>query len=175
MPRPGAAGYQLSNPSALDCSAIVASLEVFRMAGIEQLRKKSVDLTAYLESLLVQMSVFAEAKLFSIITPESKAERGAQLSIRLQPGLLDSVLHSLEEAGVVVDERKPDVIRVAPAPLYNSYLDVWQFVQIFEQALQLALKAPQESRLSNGVIDAPFRAATEGADRGTIAYGPNAS
>ena len=141
------------------------------MPGIERLRKKSVDLTAYLECLLLQMSAFTEAKLFSIITPESKAERGAQLSIRLQPGLLDSVLRSLEEAGVVIDERKPDVVRVAPAPLYNSYLDVWQFVQILEQALQSASKKSQQS---NGVTE-PTSRVEERADQGTIAYGPNAS
>lgn len=66
-----------------------------------------------------------------ILTPEDPTQRGAQLSLKLKPGLLDLVLKELEANGVVVDERKPDVIRVAPAPLYNCFVDVWNFAQIF--------------------------------------------
>lgn len=108
-----------------------------------EIRKKSLDLTGYLEHLLLKYPLDAapEDKPFSIITPSNPAERGAQLSLRLGPGLLDSVLEVLEENGVVIDERKPDVIRVAPAPLYNTYADVWQFCQIFFDACQKAVRA----------------------------------
>ena len=104
------------------------------------LREKSVAMTAYLEDLLLEhpLDVPLESRPFTIITPANPEERGAQLSIRLEPELLDIVLEKLEQNGVVTDERKPDVIRVAPAPLYNSYMDVWKFVQIFFACCQEA-------------------------------------
>ncbi|KAE8380715.1 pyridoxal phosphate-dependent transferase [Aspergillus bertholletiae] len=143
VPQPGAAGFQLSNPSVLDMNAVVASLEMFNRASMAEIRKKSLDLTGYLEHLLLKYPIDAapEDKPFSIITPSNPAERGAQLSLRLGPGLLDSVLEALEDNGVVIDERKPDVIRVAPAPLYNTYTDVWQFCRIFLDACQKAARA----------------------------------
>ncbi|KAG9772990.1 kynureninase, partial [Aureobasidium melanogenum] len=137
VPRPGAAGYQLSNPSALDLAAVVASLQIFNETSMAQLRDKSRRLTTYLEQLLHTMTE-RRPGLFDIITSREPEERGAQLSIRLSPGLLDSVLEHLEQEGVVVDERKPDVIRVAPAPLYNSFTDVFRFCQVLEAALDNA-------------------------------------
>ena len=134
-PREGAKGYQLSNPSALDTAAVVASLKIFEEAGIEQLRAKSLKLTGYLEDFLEDMRRNGFAKRFSMITPRSAKQRGAQLSLRLAPGLLDGVLKSLDSNGVVVDERKPDVIRVAPAPLYNTFEDVWNFCRVFKDAI----------------------------------------
>jgi kynureninase len=139
VPRPGAAGYQVSNPSALDLSAVVASLEVFGQTSMSELRRKSESLTKYLEKLLLESPESKHKRPFTILTSSNADERGAQLSLRLEPGLLDSVLRSLEENGVIVDERKPDVIRVAPAPLYNTYLDVWNFVQVFFEACQRAV------------------------------------
>ncbi|PYH47565.1 kynureninase [Aspergillus saccharolyticus JOP 1030-1] len=139
VPQTGAAGYQLSNPSVLDTSALAASLELFNRTSMAQLREKSLKITAYLERLLKYPPESLPKRTFSIITPSNPAERGAQLSLRLAPGLLDSVLEVLEEHGVVIDERKPDVIRVAPAPMYNSYVDVWEFCQVFFKACRLAL------------------------------------
>ena len=104
------------------------------------LRQKSISLTKYLHDLLLQSNTTKHPMPFTVITSTHVAERGAQLSLRLQPGLLDGILHSLEDSGVVVDERKPDVIRVAPAPLYNTYLDVWNFVQIFCEACRKAVQ-----------------------------------
>ncbi|KAE8146036.1 pyridoxal phosphate-dependent transferase [Aspergillus avenaceus] len=143
VPQPGAAGFQVSNPSVLDMNAVVASLELFNRTSMAEIRQKSLNLTGYLEHLLLKYPLDAapEDKPFTIISPSNPAERGAQLSIRLQPGLLDGVLEVLEEHGVVIDERKPDVIRVAPAPLYNTYTDVWQFCQIFFDACQQAVKS----------------------------------
>lgn len=138
VPIPGAAGFQLSNPSIFDITSLSASLEVFAKAGgMEVLREKSIMLTAYLETLLVSTTGFKTGK-FSIITPKEKDERGAQLSLRLEGGLLEVVMKGLEVCGVVVDERKPDVVRVAPAPLYNSFTDVWEFVRIWEEVVEVA-------------------------------------
>lgn len=100
---------------------------------MEALRKKSLELTGYMEHLLLKHPLDAppEEKPFTIITPSDPAQRGAQLSILLHPGYLETVFAKLNASGVIVDERKPDVIRVAPAPLYNTFSDVWQFCQIF--------------------------------------------
>ena len=107
-----------------------------------ELRQKSLNLTGYLEHLLLYPpDATPEDKPFTIITPANPEERGAQLSLLLQPGLLDTVLEVLQSNGVVVDERKPNVIRVAPAPLYNTFIEVWEFCQIFLQACREAVKA----------------------------------
>jgi kynureninase len=141
VPIPGAMGFQLSNPSILDITSLTASLEIFAKAGgMEPLRAKSLKLTAYLETLLLKMEAYSN-KTFEIITPKEGKQRGAQLSLKLQAGLLDVVMKELEESGVVVDERRPDVIRVAPTPLYNSYSDCWEFVRAFREAIEVAVKA----------------------------------
>lgn len=138
VPIPGAAGFQLSNPSILDITSLNASLEVFEMAGgMGPLRERSLKLTEYLETLLDEQ---LKGRPFSIITPREKDQRGAQLSLKLAAGLLDPVMKELEERGVVVDERRPDVIRVAPAPLYNNFGDVFRFVKAFGEALDVVSK-----------------------------------
>ena len=153
VPRPGAAGYQISNPSALDLNAVVASLEIFRSTTVFDLRQKSLRLTGYLERLLIETPTVAPdgERPFTIITPSAPEERGAQLSLKLKAGILESVLRYLQDNGVVVDERKPDVIRVAPAPLYNTYSDVWGFVQIFYQACRRA--TPEAQPLPSTILD----------------------
>ena len=133
VPIPGAAGFQLSNPSILDITSLNASLEVFKMAGgVEVLRERSIRLTEYLETLLDR---HLSGRPFKIVTPRDKDQRGAQLSLKLESGLLNPVMKELEHRGVVVDERQPDVIRVAPAPLYNNFSDVFRFVKAFEESL----------------------------------------
>lgn len=140
LPLPGAAGFQLSNPSVLDITSLNASLEVFKKAGgMGPLREKSLKLTAYLENLLLSSPFFNVA--FEIITPRDPEQRGAQLSVKLESGLLEVVVKGLEERAVVIDERRPDVIRVAPAPLYNTFRDVYEFRHAFDEALELAQKA----------------------------------
>lgn len=143
-PTPGAAGFQLSNPSVADTTALRASLDVFKQTSMAELREKSIKLTKYLEKLLDRLAEQLETSVgscFSVITPRNPDERGAQLSVRLKSGILDSVMESLEEVGVVVDERRPDVIRVAPAPLYNTFEDVLLFVQQFQQACEKAVRS----------------------------------
>ncbi|OBT78342.1 kynureninase [Pseudogymnoascus sp. 05NY08] len=132
-PIPGAGGFQVSNPSTNDLTTVCASLEVFNLTSIAELRKKSLGLTAYLEQRLLALQ--KKSGGFKIITPSNPSERGAQLSVQLEAGLLGGVMEELERAGVIVDERMPDVIRVAPAPIYNNAVDVWRFMDIFEKAL----------------------------------------
>ena len=143
-PVPGAAGFQLSNPSALDITSLSASLEIFEMAGgMAVLRERSKKLTAFLESALEALPEMTRS-LFRVITPKDPEQRGAQLSLLLADGLLAPVMEELTERGVIVDERKPDVIRVAPAPLYNSFEDCVSFVEAFEAALRSPSKAKTE-------------------------------
>lgn len=127
----GAEGWQLSNPSILSMAAIRASLDVFAAAGFDNLRAKSENLTGYLEYLLDELN----NKNITIITPRKKAERGCQLSIQVKSA--NKIVHkNLTEAGVISDWREPDVIRVAPAPLYNSFEDVWEFVERLKKVLK---------------------------------------
>ncbi len=134
QPIPGAEGWQLSNPPILAAAPLLASLPLFDKAGIDNLRAKSLRLTAYLQSLL-------EARLsksLTVTTPSDPEARGCQLSIRLQRSAAEgrAAFDALAAQGVFCDWREPDIIRVAPVPLYNSFLDVWQFVAALEQALQ---------------------------------------
>lgn len=101
---------------------------------MDKIRSKSLLLTAYLEYLLLDGTT-EESRPFRIITPADPGARGAQLSLLLKPGLLDRVAQSLEDAGIICDKRQPDVVRVAPAPLYNTYTEVWKFVQVLKGAL----------------------------------------
>jgi kynureninase len=143
IPTPGAQGYQVSNPSAVDLASLSASLEVFGMTTMEKLREKSLLLTAYAEWLLHDMLVELQDEAgvekqppFRIITPSNPLERGAQLSLLLRPGLLEKVSEALKEGGVVCDQRKPDVVRIAPVPMYSTFTEVWQFMEIFRSALK---------------------------------------
>lgn len=124
-PIPGAAGWQLSNAPIMAMAPHLASLEVFDQAGIQALRQKSMRLTAYLEYLLSQH----EGK-FTIITPRDPEARGAQLSILTQPDNGPAIFKYISDNGVIADWREPNVIRVAPAPIYNSYEDVWRFADL---------------------------------------------
>ena len=130
VPRLGADGWQLSNPPIFAMAPLRASLEMFDSVGINAVREKSVRLTAYLEWALRQ--VFDDR--FSIITPEDPAARGCQLSIRMTQGAED-LSRALTARGVVVDHRKPDVIRLAPTPFYNTFHDVWRVAMAFRDAL----------------------------------------
>ena len=129
VPRAGADGWQLSNPPILSMAPLVASLAIFDEVGMETLRAKSIALTGYLERCLDTIP----GERFDVITPREPERRGCQLSIRVREGARE--LHAaLGAARVVCDYREPDVIRVAPVPLYNSFHDVWQFVSILGSA-----------------------------------------
>ena len=127
---PGAEGWQLSNPAILSMAAIKASLDLFEEAGFENIITKSKSLTGFLEYLIDGLN---NPKI-NIITPKNPKERGCQLSIQVKDA--NKKLHSLlTQNGVISDWREPDVIRVAPAPLYNSYQDVYEFIQRFKKIL----------------------------------------
>jgi kynureninase len=129
-PMAGAEGWQLSNPPILALAPLRASMEIFVEAGMDRLRTKSISLTGYMEFLLHQRI----SQNFLIITPPEPQRRGAQLSIRILAGARD-FSDKLAAEGVIGDFREPDIFRVAPVPLYNSYQDVYRFVQRFAVAL----------------------------------------
>ena len=130
-PIPGAEGWQLSNPSILSAAALRSSLDIFDEAKMERLRAKSALLTGYLEFLLDQ----DRSKRFSIITPRDSAQRGAQLSLRVNENGR-AICDALAKEGIICDWREPDILRVAPVPLYNTFLDVYTFAEKFLSATQ---------------------------------------
>ncbi|WP_420388172.1 kynureninase [Roseivirga sp.] len=132
QPMPGADGWQLSNVNVIGTAAHLASLEIFEEVGMEALRKKSLQLTGYLEFIIDQLS--GEEKLFEIITPRNPEERGAQLSIFFHKNG-KQLFDYLVEQGVIGDWREPNVIRIAPAPLYNSFEDVYHFGRLLKEAI----------------------------------------
>ena len=129
----GVAAWQISNPPILSAAPLIASLGLFQAARMERLRAKSVALTGFLEQLLqpLQSSV-------QLITPAAVESRGCQLSIRILGGGRRGrrVLDRLTELDVICDWREPDVIRVAPIPLYNSFEDVFTFSERLTEVLR---------------------------------------
>ena len=134
-PMIGAEGWQLSNAPVLSMAAHLASLEIFHEAGMENIGKKRDILTAFLEFIIQDISDRNKDKCqFEIITPKLIENRGAQLSV-LAHGKGKEMFDKLTEQGVIADWREPNVIRIAPAPLYNSFEDCWHFGEILEKAL----------------------------------------
>jgi kynureninase len=125
--KPGAAGWNLSTAQVFNTVALKASLELFEQTSITALYAKSRRLTAYLEFLLRQLRHLP----FELITPADSFKRGAQLSLYFRENA-QAVHRQLSSNGVVVDYREPGVIRAAPAPLYNSYQDVYRFFEILK-------------------------------------------
>ncbi|NUO82039.1 kynureninase [candidate division KSB1 bacterium] len=123
---PGAEGWQLSNPPIFQLAALRAAMDIFDEVGMTALRAKSVLLTGYLEYLLMR----EPARNFTIITPRDPEQRGAQLSLRMHKNG-KTILQRLLGQNVICDWREPDLIRVAPAPLYNSFEEVYRFTEIF--------------------------------------------
>jgi kynureninase len=125
IPQHGAAGWQLSNAQILPMAAHKVALDLFTKAGMEALREKSELLTGYLEFLVNQIP----GERYHIITPSNPPERGCQLSIRTD-GDARVLTERLKWEGVIADFRHPDVIRVAPVPMYNTFEEVWRFATI---------------------------------------------
>lgn len=133
-PLPGAEGWQISNLPILSAAPLLASLPLFDAAGMPALRAKSLQLTGYLESLLRAQL----ADSLTILTPADPEARGCQLSLRLRRSSEEArkVFDALAAAGFTGDWREPDVIRVAPVPLYNTFAEVWEFVAALGRFLQ---------------------------------------
>ena len=129
QPLPGAEGWQLSNPPILSMAPLLASLDIFAKADIHRLRDKSRRLSEFLANGLVAAS--ARVK---ILTPDPDA-RGAQLSLVIDADVKEviSIREQLTKAGVVYDWREPNVLRVAPAPLYNTYKEAWTLINLFRE------------------------------------------
>lgn len=125
QPIAGAEGWQLSNPPIFQLAALRASLELFDKATMPAVRAKSERLTGYLEYLLTEIP----NRFVTVTTPSDPQARGCQLSCRVK-GDPRAILKRLNETGAICDFREPDIIRMAPAPLYNSFEDVYKFASV---------------------------------------------
>jgi kynureninase len=136
-PIPGAGGFQLSNPSIMDLASLSAALETFNQMDMQAKREKSLLLTAYAEYLLYRILGRDRSSTapFRIISPKDPLQRGAQLSVLMREGLMEKIGQAFKDEGIVCDQRKPDVIRVAPVPMYNTFEDVCRFMDILEKAI----------------------------------------
>ncbi len=130
VPHPGADGWQLSNPPILAMAPVRASVALFARLGMPGLRSRSVRLTGLLEAGIDQV----EDRRIEILTPRQPEHRGAQLSLRFR-GDVDRFFAGLAARGIVGDVRRPDVIRLAPAPIYNTHVDVWHAVEALRSTL----------------------------------------
>ena len=131
IPEPGAAGWQMSNAPVFGMAIHLASLELFHQAGMPNLRNKSKNLTSFLSFVLEEAKQLNPVLQFDIITPKDANERGAQLSL-LTNDDGKALFDFLAKANIIVDWREPNVIRIAPAPMYNSYEDVFTLGQAFQ-------------------------------------------
>ncbi|GAB5354573.1 hypothetical protein AAMO2058_000130300 [Amorphochlora amoebiformis] len=133
----GAQAWQVSNPAVMPTVCLLGSLQLFEEAGgMRAIRKKSLLLTGLLEHLIDKRIPGDKAR---IITPRDPERRGCQLSILVSVPV-KQVEKALSAGGIIVDVREPDVVRVAPCPLYNTFFEVYRFVEIFEEALQFKSK-----------------------------------
>jgi kynureninase len=132
---PTAEGWQLSNAPVLSMAAHKASLDIFNEAGIHNLHKKRKALTMYAHFILNDINRRPHKKVIEIITPSNENERGCQVSMfMLQNG--KQIFNALTQEGILVDWREPNVIRIAPVPLYNTFEDIWRFGNCIEIILQ---------------------------------------
>ncbi|MBL0335193.1 MAG: kynureninase [Chitinophagaceae bacterium] len=133
-PIPTAEGWQLSNAPVLSMAAHKASLDIFEEAGMDNLHAKREKLAAYLHFILADINQRQAKPIIEVITPQDPAARGCQVSILMLDKGRD-VFNALTEKGVVADWREPNVIRVAPVPLYNNFTDIWKFGKIIDSIL----------------------------------------
>jgi len=134
IPVNSAEGWQLSTPSPILYASHLAALEIFEEAGMEKLRSKSVRLTGFLQFLLDEINRKIPDERIRVLTPREIEWKGCQLSM-LVPGKGRKIYDSLMREGIFVDWREPDVIRLAPVPLYNRFDEVWRFAKELEEAL----------------------------------------
>ena len=130
VPRIGADGWQLSNPPILAMAPLLAALALFDESGMPALRAKSERLTGYLYDLLQRLP----SERFTILTPSAAVRRGCQLSLLLRDRPHE-LMTALQAEGVLCDFREPNILRIAPVPLYNTFHEVWTFARILEQFL----------------------------------------
>ena len=133
-PMPGAEGWQLSNAPVFGMAVMKSSLEIFNEVGMPALRKKSEKLTGYLECIINGLAAEYPDGGISIITSDEPDKRGSQLSLNFE-GRDREFFDKMTAAGVIADFREPCIIRVAPAPLYNSFEDIHTFGQVLRDVL----------------------------------------
>jgi kynureninase len=134
IPIPTAEGWQLSNAPVLSMAAHLASLEIFNEAGMHHLAEKGKELSGYLLFILNEINQSAAEKRIEVLTPENARARGCQVSmLMLRDG--KAIFESLLQEGVIADWREPNVIRVAPVPLYNTFEDVYIFGKLLHRFL----------------------------------------
>jgi kynureninase len=132
----GADGWQVSTPPIMLMALHKASLDIFEQAGgLAPLRLKSELLTGYFEYLLTELNKSKGVEIFKIITPKNKDERGCQLSIVCNQKAKE-LFDYLTKSGVIGDWREPNVIRLSPVPLYNSFKDVFDACGILASAIE---------------------------------------
>ena len=131
-PMEGAAGWQLSNAQIFPMAIHNASLKIFDEVGMKTLSEKSKKLTGYLEFLINGINSEGKTQSFEMITPPNPKDRGAQISLLAKHNGRE-LFEKLTKAGVIADWREPNVIRVAPVPLYNSFEDVYRFAEILRE------------------------------------------
>ncbi len=129
-PIPGAESWQLSNPPILSIAAVWASLKLFDEVGMDALTRKSLELTGYLLALIDSL----DNPRIEVLTPLDPNQRGSQVSIRVKDSG-KSLFDELYNNGIIADWREPDVIRVAPVPFYNTFQEVFMFVEILKSLL----------------------------------------
>lgn len=134
QPEPDANAWQISNAPVLALAPYLASLELFDKVGMHALIEKRNKIVAYLEFILQEIDKEVDSS-FEIITPSSQQERGTQLSVFLH-GEGKELFNYLMENGVITDWREPNVIRLAPAPFYSSFEDMYEFGQILKRGIQ---------------------------------------
>jgi kynureninase len=134
-PIPTAEGWQLSNAPVLSMAAHKASLDIFEEAGMEKLHAKRKELAAYLHFVLNDINSNQAEKILEIITPANEKERGCQVSMLMFKNGKD-IFNELTKQGVIADWREPNVIRIAPVPLYNSFEDIYRFGNIVSSILK---------------------------------------
>lgn len=130
VPMKGAASWQVSNAPVFNSAIHCASLEIFHEAGMDRLRKKSELLTAYLEFIVDDFNLKYPDAALNIITPRDHSQRGSQLSTKAKKGR--NFFEQITDAGVIADWREPDVIRLSPVPLYNTFEEVWKVGEILK-------------------------------------------
>lgn len=133
VPEASAEGWQLSTPSPILYASHKAALEIFDEAGFENMLAKNEQLNNYLRAVLADVQLALPNGCFTVFTPRTVGEKGCQVSLSVKNG--KKIFEHLSAAGVFADWREPDVIRIAPVALYNSYEDVFRFGQIFKEAL----------------------------------------
>jgi kynureninase len=132
-PELSAAGWQLSTPSPILFASLQASLDIFNEAGVEEIFRHNAKLNEFLWSVLEEVQQQVPVDSLKVLTPSNRRQRGCQVSLAINNG--KSVFKELSSSGVFADWREPDVVRIAPVALYNTFAEVWQFGQLLKSAI----------------------------------------